>query len=75
MAQAQDPRQPLVDAKERAEKLIGVLQSRRNDLHAGSSVLPPDRLAAGGKALDKTIAAAQRTLQALNRATGANHEQ
>ena len=59
----------LVQARDRARKLLAELESREEQFHAGSSLhLTPEQLEAGREALRNAVESARRTLNAFEAA-------
>lgn len=55
----------LVEARKKAETLVQALRDQQAEIEANPPDLPADQLAAGREAMQKAVAAAERTLAAL----------
>lgn len=60
----------LLDARQRAKKLVEALRDQQAEIDAKPPDLPPEQLADGRQAMQNAIASAQRMLQALEDALG-----
>ncbi|HMB94840.1 MAG TPA: hypothetical protein VKK61_02245 [Tepidisphaeraceae bacterium] len=63
---SEDQFQLLTQARDRAERLVGELRTQFDEIEENPPTIPREQLLEGQAAMQKAIAAAQRSLAALN---------
>ena len=69
----QDPSKLLAAIREKAEKLLNQLEAEQAEIEKNPPKISTEAMAEGRAAMSQAIAAAKRTIEALEMAAGASH--